>query len=102
MNLKKAVIFDLDGVLVESEKIYKEMNQQFFRKLGVEIGDEEYHGFTGIAASEMWKYIKSKGRLQQSVDELKSQEKELKFKTLSDANLIPINGVVPLLDLLRQ
>ncbi len=38
----QAVIFDVDGVIVDSEIIYKRSVQETFRKYGVEIGDDEY------------------------------------------------------------
>jgi beta-phosphoglucomutase len=38
----KAVLFDLDGVLVDSEKIYFRSVRDTFREFGVEISENEY------------------------------------------------------------
>lgn len=100
--MKKLIIFDLDGVLLNSEPLYKEMNLRFFKQLGAEITDEEYQSFIGISATKMWTYIKEKAGLQQTVEELKEQEKELKYKTLEEAELVPTSGVIDLLEYLKQ
>jgi HAD superfamily hydrolase (TIGR01509 family) len=99
--MDKLIIFDLDGVLLNSEKLYMDMNQKFFRELGAEIDMEEHQTFVGISANKMWGYIKEKAKLHQSVDELKELEKQLKFKTLQETDLIPTEGVVDFLDLLK-
>lgn len=40
LHKKKAVIFDMDGVLVDSEKIWKEAEHTIFSALGVQVNDE--------------------------------------------------------------
>lgn len=42
MNDVKAVIFDLDGTLIDTEKIYRQIWPQAMRRLGYEFGDERY------------------------------------------------------------
>jgi HAD superfamily hydrolase (TIGR01509 family) len=99
--VNKLIIFDLDGVLLDSEPLYMAMNQKFFKTLGAEIGVEEYHTFVGISATTMWATIKAKAHLPQSVEELKALEKELKYKTLNETPLVPTEGVVELLGKLK-
>ncbi len=100
--MKNIVIFDLDGVLLDSEPIYMEMNRKFFKELGADIGPEEYQNFVGISATKMWSYIKEKANLAPTVEELKEREGELKFKTLRETPLVPTDDVVALLDHLRE
>ena len=38
----KAVIFDMDGLLVDSERVNYEVNKRMFRKFGVNISKEEF------------------------------------------------------------
>lgn len=100
--MKKLVIFDMDGVLLDSEKLYMDMNQIFFRQLGAEISIEEHQTFIGISATKMWTYIKEKFDLAETVEKLKEQEKALKYKTLSETELFPTPGVVDFLEYLKQ
>ncbi len=66
----KAVIFDMDGVIIDSEPIHFEREKMLFRELGLSISDEEHNSFVGITGRDMWKRIKRKYNLEQSVDEL--------------------------------
>jgi beta-phosphoglucomutase-like phosphatase (HAD superfamily) len=51
--MKKLIIFDMDGVLLDSEKLYMEMNQVFFKKLGADITIAEHQTFVGISATNI-------------------------------------------------
>jgi HAD superfamily hydrolase (TIGR01509 family) len=95
--MKPLVIFDLDGVLLDSEPIYMEMNQKFFKELGAKVTPEEEQSFVGISATKMWETIQQKNGLRKSVEELKAMERDLKFKTLQEKKLVPTEGVEELL-----
>jgi len=100
--LKKLIIFDLDGVLLDSEKLYMDMNRKFFRELGANISLETHQAFVGISATKMWTTIKERSNLPQTVEELKEMEKELKFKTLFETKLSPSKGVMDFLENLKD
>ena len=100
--MKPLVIFDLDGVLLDSEPIYMEMNRKFFKELDAKVTPEEEQTFVGISATKMWEYIKQKNGLRNSVEELKAMERDLKFKTLDEKKLVPTQGVEDLLVRLKN
>ncbi len=100
--LTKIFIFDLDGVLLDSESLYKKVNFELFEDLGVEITDEEYNSFIGISGEKMWGYIKEKGDLPQPVEELRVMERERKYIGLSENELIPNPGLMELLNTLES
>lgn len=102
MNKTTATIFDMDGVLLNSEPIYIEMNQTFFRQLGADISIEEHSTFVGISATKMWTYIRDKFSLPYSVEELKEMEKELKYQTLRSKALVVTEGIKELLEELKS
>ncbi len=74
MDLKalpfEAVIFDMDGVLVNSEPFYVEVEQNNFRKLGLTILEDEHKTYQGTATDRMWEIIKEKHAIKQTVEEL--------------------------------
>lgn len=41
MNNDKAIIFDMDGVLIDSEKFWKQAEEEVFSSLGVKVTDED-------------------------------------------------------------
>ncbi|MBX7041458.1 MAG: HAD family phosphatase [Ignavibacteria bacterium] len=92
------VIFDMDGVLIDSEPLYVEMNEELFSELGIFIDKEEYHKFVGMSSPLMWGMIKEEFSLPQSVDELMNREKQRIHELLrSDRLSEPIAGVESLL-----
>ena len=49
----KAVIFDMDGVLIDSEIVYIEWEKEFFRQYGIELSDETYRKTLGHSDSDV-------------------------------------------------
>ncbi len=52
-----AVIFDMDGLLVESEPLWKEAERQVFSSVGVQVTDslaEQTAAMTTRAVTEFW------------------------------------------------
>lgn len=94
----RILIFDMDGVLVDTEPIYKALNMEHFARLGVAITDQEYNGFIGIATTKMWTYIKEKGQLKLDVPSLIKAEDQQKIDRLKTLPLSPMPGLLPLLE----
>ena len=99
MNKPQAVIFDMDGVLVDSEPFHFENESRMFRKLGLDISDEEHSHFTGVATDVMWRQISETHELPLSVAELTELtvlESNQYFGSLE--KIEPLPGLVDLLE----
>ncbi len=99
MNKPQAVIFDMDGVLVDSEPFHFENETRMFRKLGLDISDEEHSHFTGVATDVMWQQISETRKLPLSVAELTELtvlESNQYFGSLE--KIEPLPGLVDLLE----
>jgi beta-phosphoglucomutase len=45
--MKRSVIFDMDGVVVNTEPVHYKSNQVFYKSLGITVADDVYASFTG-------------------------------------------------------
>jgi HAD superfamily hydrolase (TIGR01509 family) len=94
-----AFIFDMDGVLIDSENFYSEMERENFRKLGLDIPHEEHITYQGTATDEMWKKIKERHPLPYSVDELVEMTNDLTIPVFRSMERIdPMPGVEELIN----
>lgn len=100
---KKAVIFDMDGVLVDTEPLYFSITKRLLNHLDINLPEETLHGFVGISATTMWGTLRRKFNLAKKIEELISLEKEEQYKILSSlSSLNPIEGVLFLLEELHE
>jgi len=84
----KAIIFDMDGVLIDSEKIYCDIEQQIFDELGLEISDELRDSFVGMQMHKAWEIIKSHFDFDMSIEEILVEERK-RFQEQLDAGAVP-------------
>ncbi len=99
----KAFIFDMDGVLVDTENLYKVIERELFEKVGANVGQQEHISYQGSSNPVMWSLIKEKHNLPHPVDELVgiTEDKVISyFTSLSDIQ--PMHGVVELLNFLAS
>ncbi len=99
----EAVVFDMDGVLIDSETFYSQQEARIFRELGLIISLEEHITYQGTATFEMWKKIKANHVLPQSAETLTllCEEDTLnEYRKIERMETMP--GVVKLIDLLHQ
>ncbi|GEQ48742.1 HAD family hydrolase [Tetragenococcus koreensis] len=76
--MKKAVIFDVDGVIVFSEKAYQKRRAIFFEKNGLPVSQEVQEHFVGSNAFDMFEQlipadIKKREELLQAYQEFRRQ-----------------------------
>jgi HAD superfamily hydrolase (TIGR01509 family) len=71
------VIFDMDGVIIDSEPIYAAVEARLFAELGIVVSDQERAGFVGIPERTVWAHLKQTRGLLPSVDELLTNARDL-------------------------
>ncbi len=91
----KAVIFDMDGVIIDSEPVHMRLEGQIFKEMGIAVTEEEHHSFVGTTSYYMWGYLKNKYNLNQSIEELVEFDRERFYKYLNseECEIILIDGV---------
>ena len=99
-HLKKleAVIFDMDGVLVDSEPHHVAIEKKLFQKMGLPVSDEEHTGYMGTATDAMWEKVKQNHDADFDVDEmvqLNYEECNRHFSSLEKLEPMPgLRGVL--------
>jgi len=96
----KAVIFDMDGVLIDSEPVYKEINTALFKSLGCNVDDELYKTFIGLGVFKMWHILKTKFDLPDLLEHYVKNDEEFKYKNFKTKEISPMHNIVDLLTFL--
>lgn len=90
LNHKKAVIFDLDGTLVDSMWMWRAIDVEYLARFGVECPENLQKEIEGMSFTETAAYFKIRFKLEASLDEIKEDwvqmalgkyQKEVPLKT---------------------
>ena len=101
--MAKGFIFDMDGVIVDSEPLYIRVEQELFQELGLEIAPEKHLLFTGLPIEKMWDSLKAEFSLSIDIKRQAVLESERLNETLQvPGNVIAIEGIEPLLQELSR
>ncbi len=94
-----AIIFDMDGVIIDSEHVHHALEQQMFERLGIAVTPAEHQSFTGQTVWTMWGALKERYGLSQSVEELRLVKKQMFYDELDSpaCRVTLIKGVADLI-----
>lgn len=81
----KAVIFDMDGVIIDSEPMHKKAYQDMFDEVGIEVSAEHYESFTGQSTINICKHLCEHFNLQQDPESLVAIKRK-HYKNLFNEN----------------
>ncbi|QQY80324.1 HAD superfamily hydrolase (TIGR01509 family)/HAD superfamily hydrolase (TIGR01549 family) [Keratinibaculum paraultunense] len=84
----KAIIFDMDGVIIDSEPLHCKLEREILKELGGKITEEEHNAFIGTTDYHMWSILKEKFNIKKPVDEIIQMKKERFIKNIHMLNLV--------------
>ncbi len=97
----KAVVFDLDGLMFNTEDIFKQSNHELVSRRGKRISPELRQQMMGRRAHEAFQIMIDDLGLTESVEEIMVEEEKL-FTGMLDEQLAPLPGMLDLLDHLEE
>jgi len=94
MNIE-AIIFDMDGVLIDSGEAHKESWRMLARELGAEISDERFAGLFGRSSRDIIRALYGDNLPDKTVAQY-DDRKERAFRELVRGRMPAMRGAVPL------
>jgi len=103
MGKPEAVIFDMDGVLIDSEPIHIKIEKRLFNNLGIKVSEDVHRSFMGASNEFMYADLRSRFGLSESVSELMERDELFRTDYFNHLDAIPLNdGLISLLDDLKS
>lgn len=96
-----AVIFDMDGVLIDSELYWKDVDKIFFTSKGINLTEEIINFLIGRSEEEVARWLIKNFNLLQTVDGIIEERKKLS-DLIYTRNSQPVKGVEELISLIKQ
>lgn len=97
----KAILFDMDGVVIDSEPLYEKAGNVLFERYGISIPPEEQKDLKGVTELEFYRRIEARYRPGWDREQVIKEGQALVRKILrSELELMP--GVTSLIDRLKK
>ena len=85
----KAIIFDMDGVIINSEPLHVKIERELLEELGGTITDKEHSNFIGTTDYHMWSTFKEQFNIELSVDEMIKIKRDRFNENIHKIELVP-------------
>lgn len=96
------VIFDMDGVIINSEPVYQSLNKEIMSFLNIEMGPSFETKYLGITARRKWELIKEEYNLKESIEDLIAIQNRFFTSANWNYNKLLFPSAKPLLNKLKS
>ena len=98
----KAIFWDNDGVLVDTERFYFEATKQILSSVGFNLSKEQYVDLFMVQGGGAWRLLSQQGYSDEQIDKLRNDRNELYVELLCREESTVIDGVKETLDKLKD
>lgn len=92
------IIFDMDGVIIDSEPVHQRLEFEMYEELGLNISEDEHKEYVGTSSSDMWEKIKRRHHINLHPEELLLYGRK-KYWLALDNNQVPlVEGAIELIN----
>lgn len=98
----KAFIFDMDGVIIDSEPLHFESDKRVLKDYNIEITHNELIDYVGVTNSQMWSELIEKYSLSAKLEELLEKQNIYKKHLFGAGELEAVAGIKELIDVLKK
>lgn len=96
----EGILWDNDGVLVDTERLFYQSNREVFLPFGIELSELDFFNWYLADNCGAWHLLEQGGMTQQRIAELRDGRNRRYSELLLDAAVTPIAGVAPMLSAL--
>lgn len=101
-NPEHIIIFDMDGVLFDSEPLHVRFEDLIFNKLNINVSESQKRKLVGLGASERWKMLKESFSLAEPLEKLLLIDREERIRFFLENETIVMPGAKVLLERLKS
>lgn len=99
----RAIIFDMDGVISDTQILYSEVESQVLKRYGVTISPKEItKNYAGVSYSRMLPELFARFAVTANVDVIAQELHDAFDSRSADDEIIPVEGALELIDLLEK
>jgi HAD superfamily hydrolase (TIGR01509 family) len=100
--MEKAFIFDMDGVIINSEPIHDMVDMEVAAEFKIHLDHYRLQRYVGMRAKDVWKSIINEDQLPLTVEQLLVIADKRKVDFIEASYIQPIKGITGLLQQLKE
>lgn len=98
----KAFIFDMDGVIIDTEPLHNKIVRGILAKDNIFVTDEEFEKFTGMASTAIFDIFIKRYNLPHTAKQMSQDQMTTLKDYIVKYQMKPIAGIIPLIEKLHK